>query len=194
MASIRCQVIVEFGDVRIEFGWSGIGEGESRDVIAVAHRRIVRQWITVKDRQRCRINAGLLRTVPESRAKWVQILKIGVIERERTVRPTSLILTIVTLISQKPVAKALGRHKPGDNRCFVRPLSLVSGEDKHPVLDDRAANGSSERIPHKMGRYIRIAAQQLRPLVKKAVGLANFRSVVFIERSMKLVGPALGHQ
>src|SRR5208337_1226301 len=144
MASVRCQVVVEFDDVRIESGWSGIGEGKSRDVIAVAHGRIVRERITVKERQRCRINPGLLRAVPESRAKWVQILKIGVIEREQTVRRTSRILAIVTLISQQPVAEALGRHKPGNNLCFVRALSLVSGEEKQPVLDDRAADGNSE--------------------------------------------------
>src|SRR5579862_4354730 len=76
----------------------------------------------------------------------------------------------------------------------MRALPFVSGEEKQPVLDDRSANGSAERIPDKMRRHIRAAIQQFRPLIKPAIRLANLGAVVFVKRTMKTIGSTLGHQ
>src|SRR4029077_2634767 len=63
MASIRCQVVVELDDVGIELCRSGVGEGKSSNIQAIADRRIVRQWITVEHRDGRWINPGALRAV-----------------------------------------------------------------------------------------------------------------------------------
>ena len=72
--------------------------------------------------------------------------------------------------------------------------ALIIDKEENTILADGSAEGAPEDVADELGRYIRLTRLQFRRLYEIIVGAGGGVAVIFVERTVKIVGATFGNE
>src|SRR5216683_2333812 len=90
--------------------------------------------------------------------------------------------------------QAVGWHDAHHASFLTLSRGFIVHEKEETILQDRSTQGAAEDVANQLGWDVGLAVLQLGKLHKVVVGAGEGIPVIFVKRTMKVVGAALGYQ
>ena len=177
MTSIGGDGPVDLGDIGVEFARFIGGETKTGEIQTVAHRNIVGQGVALQDAQ-----DGL------ARSDALRIHRTDLVGRQADGR------SVIGEVVDVSLPQIGGRHGAHDALRLAITASFIVGEEKQTVSLDRATERAAKDIADELGRIVGRTIAQFRLFNKVVVGTGVGVAVVFIGRTMKIIGAAFCYQ